>query len=376
MSGDGAAARSPGHQPTATELCVLLACFRGANRAGKVRRPLDKQIAEAGGAVLDQVVLRVGGRRKAQVHDPHRVLAGTLTAGLTWGVFGLLSAGGSGLGLWAILGAVCGGLFAYYGEHLATKDELKRIGRRLPAASSAIVAFVRASSGDRILSCVAACSPQEASVAAIGQDFSARVAADGPVPPGQAGMLNMLLLRYRGEDTARQATAAAGRSGAGPGTSGPSIQPELLIEVPAHGRTKVVDPTQLGAAGFARSDTISWGLFGLAYGAIVGAVSNGGAMSAVKTGAVTAVAWAAFGLVAGALYGLWAGRAVSARRLKGLEPLLPPGTSTLVAWSEANPTDETVRRWSRPGSDRLILRFNQVSDGALLEVDPGPWDLR
>ena len=42
-----------------------------------------------------------------------------------------------------MLGAVCGGLYAYYFEHLLTKDELKRVGGRLPADSSAIVAFVR-----------------------------------------------------------------------------------------------------------------------------------------------------------------------------------------------------------------------------------------
>jgi hypothetical protein len=49
---------------------------------------------------------------------------------------------------------------------------------------------------------------------------------------------------------------------------------------------------------------------------------------------VTGIDWAVFGLVAGALYGLWAGRAVSARRLKGLRGLLVPGSSMLVAWAD------------------------------------------
>ncbi len=42
-----------------------------------------------------------------------------------------------------MLGAICGGLYGYYFEHLLTKDELKRIGGRLPDDSSAIVAWVR-----------------------------------------------------------------------------------------------------------------------------------------------------------------------------------------------------------------------------------------
>ncbi len=379
MSGDAVAARSPEPGPGATELCVLLACFGGAGRAAKLRRGLDKQIAGAGGRILDQVVLRVSGKRKAMVYDPRRVLAGTLTPGLTWGIFGLIAGGVSGFGIWAIVGAVCGGVFAYYTEHLATKDELRRLGRHLPRQSSAILAFVHGGSGEGILSSVAGSSPATASVAAIGSDLSAQVlagpgdpvvnssvpAGGGPVPVSSASMLSMLLMRYRGKDTARQTAAKATHE---PGLRGQSVQPELLIEVPQHGRPKVVAPTKLGVAAFAKTDTISWGLFGLVYGVIVGAVGNNGALGAVKTGAVTAIAWAAFGVVAGALYGLWAGRAVSARRLKGLRPLLPPGSSTVVAWSEESLTEETVGDWSQPGSGRLILRFNQVSNGALLQV--------
>lgn len=289
MSGDAVAARSPEPGRGATELCVLLACFGGAGRAAKLRRGLDKQIAGAGGRILDQVVLRVSGKRKAMVYDPRRVLAGTLTPGLTWGIFGLIAGGVSGFGIWAIVGAVCGGLFAYYPEHLATKDELRRLGRHLPRQSSAILAFVHGGSGEGILSSVAGSSPVTASVAAIGSDLSAQVlagpgdpvvnssvpAGGGPVPVSSASMLSMLLMRYRGKDTARQTAAKATHE---PGTRGQSVQPELLIEVPQHGRPKVVAPTKLGVAAFAKTDTISWGLFGLVYGVIVGAVGNNGAL--------------------------------------------------------------------------------------------------
>ena len=62
---------------------------------------------------------------------------------LTWGVFGLLAGGLKSLAIWAVIGAVCGGLYAYYTEHLLTKNELKRLGGRLPVDSSAIAAYVR-----------------------------------------------------------------------------------------------------------------------------------------------------------------------------------------------------------------------------------------
>jgi len=122
-----------------------LACFDGVKSASKAYRPLSKKMRDGGDSVLDEVVLRVDGKRKVRVYNPRRVIAGMLTAALTWGVFGLLSSSGSvkSLVIWGVIGAVGGGLAAYSAEHLATKGELKRIGRRLAPDSSALLAFVK-----------------------------------------------------------------------------------------------------------------------------------------------------------------------------------------------------------------------------------------
>ena len=80
-----------------------------------------------------------------------------------------------------MLGAICGGLYAYYFEHLLTKDELKRIGGRLPADSSAIVAFVRAADPRRVLSSTAPSSPRPRA-SAIAADLSARVYSGAAEP--------------------------------------------------------------------------------------------------------------------------------------------------------------------------------------------------
>ena len=118
----------------------------------------------------------------------------------------------------------------------------------------------------------------------------------------------------------------------------------------------------------AKSDAISWGLFGLVWGAIVGFAGNGGVLSSVESGLVTGILWSLFGVGAGALYGLWAGRGVSARRLKGLGAFVLPDTSLAVAWAQGPLSVETVERWAANGSQRLILRFNPVTHGAVLEV--------
>ena len=52
-------------------------------------------------------------RRGARPRTRARVVAGTVTPAVTWGLFGLLASGGwSGLLIWAVVGAVCGGLYA------------------------------------------------------------------------------------------------------------------------------------------------------------------------------------------------------------------------------------------------------------------------
>ena len=178
-------AAPPGSAPrdadARAELCVLLACFAGAKRAAKIRRQLDERIDESGDSILDQVVVKVDSKHKAQVHDPRRTLAGTLT-GPHLGHLRPARRRVESLAVWAMLGAICGGLYACYAEHLLTKDELKRIGGRLPDDSSAIVAFVRAADPRRVLSSTASFQPATASVAASLADLSARVYSSAAEP--------------------------------------------------------------------------------------------------------------------------------------------------------------------------------------------------
>ena len=60
---------------------------------------------------------------------------------------------------------------------------------------------------------------------------------------------------------------------------------------------------------------------------------DGGVLGPIENGLVIGILWGSSALVAGALYGLWAGRGVSARRLKGLGAFVPPDTSMAVAWA-------------------------------------------
>ena len=270
-----------------------------------------------------------------------------------------------------MLGAICGGLYAYYFEHLLTKDELKRIGSRLPAESSAIVAWLRAADPRRILSSAASFQPATASVAAVTADLSAQVYSGAgeqvekpAASPGAAhdAALNMLLVRFAGEHAARQALAESGSK------DQKEPQVELFIEANEHGRRRVIAP-KTGTAAFAKTDILGWGLFGVAWGLIVGfTAGDDGVLGAIESGAVIGILWGIFGLFAGALYGMWAGRGVSARRLKGLGAFVPPDSSLVVAWAEGPVSQEMVERWAPTGSQRLILRFDPVGDGAVLKV--------
>jgi len=378
-------AQGPGDARTGTDargenqLGVLLACFSVTKAADKARRGLDAQLKAHGAAMLDSVVVRVNAKHKASVHDPRRVVQGTLTAFLTWGLFGLVAGGLRGLAIWAILGAICGGLWAYYTEHLLRKDELTRIGARLPASSSALVIFAESNDPRSLLKATAAHAPATVSVAAVDDDLSARVFAGatdpievshssggGVIPPGQTAPTSMIVLRYPSTATAKEIAAKAAPSSKKAAAVSP-VQVELVIWADSGGHRHVADPSQ-GVKAWAKSDLISWGLFGVVVGALAGAFGGGGVHGLVDDAVVTGILWAIFGLFAGALYGLWAGRAVSARRLRGLSSLLVPGSSILVAWADGPVSQDTIGTLTAPGSQRLILRFNAIDGGAVLEA--------
>jgi uncharacterized membrane protein len=360
-------------------LCVLLVCFAGAKRASQVKSELGEGIRSGGGTLLDEVVLKVNPKGKPMIHDPRRTRAGAVTSALTWGLFGLLASGGSwrSLVFWALIGAVCGGLYAYFTEHLLSRSQLKRIGERMGPDASGLAIWAEAADAERLLSKTAPLQPETASVAAVADDLSAKVFAGGATPgqssspgadEGPAAVttaatsgLSMLLLRYPGEHAAQAALKEAPKAG------GDAPQVELVFESARSGKRRVIGPAK-GVAAMAKSDVLSWGLFGVAYGAIVGAVGNGGILSWIENGVVTGVLWAILGLGAGALYGLWAGRGVSARRLKGVGPLLPPDSSVILAWADGAVTERTIGTLSTPDAETLVLRFNTLARGAILEV--------
>lgn len=356
-------------------VCVLLVCFAGAKRASKIRRAMGQRIREQGDAVLDTVVLTVDPKRRVQVHDPRKVVAGTLVAGSTWGLFGLVTGGLQGFGFWAVLGVICGGLFAYYRLNRFTKDERKRIAEHLPVDSSALAAFVKGSDPERILGATAPFGSAVASVAAIGSDLSAQVwtGSDAPADSGarrassseQAAQLSMLLVRFAGEHAAAEALSVTGGSAKDAGPAPPIV--ELVVEANERGKRRVIDPS-MGSAAVAKADIVSWGGFGLVYGVIAGFAGDGGILGAIESGIGWAIACGAFGIVAGALFGLWAGRSVSARRLKEIGPLVPPDSSLALAWAGGSVSSGAIGSWMASGSHRLLVRFVAEEQGLLMDV--------
>lgn len=360
------------------DVAVVFLCFAGKKDAASARKRLEKKLRANGDGVLQTTILQVDGKQKASVHDPRRVVAGTLTAALTWGLFGLVAGTNKveSTIIWAVIGAVCGGLYAYTTEHVLTKAQLARIGRGLAPNSSALVTYAETRDPEKLLAAAAPLSPSAASVAAIDADLAPRVFAGAAAPVevpsssaeaaavNEAAALSMLLYRYPDPKAASQVAKEAAK--AKPRANGlPQI--ELIIETDGNGHRHVTDPTR-GTAAWSRADVISWGLFGVVFGAIAGAVGGGGFHGALTDALATGVAWAVFGAVAGALYGLWAGRSISARRLKGVGPLLSRDTSALLAWGDGPVPPGANDVLAADGSKRLVLFFNPVEGGAVLEA--------
>jgi hypothetical protein len=360
-------------------VAVALVCFGGKGSAAKALKPFEERLRSNGDTVLQTTILKVDAKHKASVHDPQRVLRGTLTAALTWGLFGVVAGTDKveSAIVWAVLGALCGGVYAYTTEHLLSKSELARIGRRLAPDSSAFLSYVETTDAGRLLTTAGAYAPSMASVAVVDSDMNARVFAGTAKPTevlrgsqtassgvGETAVLSMLLDRYADPKTAAQVAQKLSKStkqGAG------TPQVELVIETDGNGRRRVSDPSH-GTSAWARSDTISWGLFGLVWGAIVGALGGGGILGFLEGGLETGIGWAIFGVVAGALYGLWAGRSISARRLEGIGSILAAGTSAVLAWSEGVPRGDALGELAQPGAQALVLRFDPVERGAVLEA--------
>jgi hypothetical protein len=358
-------------------LGVLLVCFGELKAAARARGPLEAQVRSNGDEVIDTVVLQVNEKHHPRLYDPRRVRSGAVTAAVTWGLFGLLTGGGvGGLVSSAVLGAVFGGLGGYLIEHVLTKAELARIGTRLPAPSSALLVYAVTGDPGGLLEAAAGQAPAVASAVAIADDLTARVVVDPnsageplpdmagrTLPPGQAALLSMIVIRYADPETAAQ---MASRIATGSAQAKDSFQVELIGRTDRDGRRHVADPTH-GVTSMARGNVVSWGGLGLVIGAITGATGGGGVLGFLNGALVTGIAYGVFGAAAGALYGLWAGRAVSVRRLKGIGPLLAPGTSMLLAWAEGPVGQDTIGRLSTPGSRALVLRFNPVEGGAILD---------
>jgi hypothetical protein len=107
-----------------------------------------------------------------------------LTPALTWAVFVLLAGGGwTSILFWAVIGGACGALYALFMERVLTKNQLQRIGTRLPPESSALVLFTHGSTMQTLLTHVAAEDPRLASAASIAQDLRRRSNAQPQARP-------------------------------------------------------------------------------------------------------------------------------------------------------------------------------------------------
>ncbi|MFN8517810.1 MAG: hypothetical protein U0667_00155 [Chloroflexota bacterium] len=355
-------------------LSALLTTFPGHGTAGSVCARLEGALRSDGDTVVETTVLQVDRQHRASVHDPRRVRMGAIVSGFTWGLFGLLTGGIGSMVASALIGGAWGGLMARRAGHHVSEGQLASLGAQLPADSSAALVFAETSHARMLIDVPAALHPSMVSVAEVDEDLSARVHTrskdepsdvmdDGPASD-RHGRLSMIVVRYPHISTA--AEVAARLRTAEKATAAPQV--EMVIETDDAGGRHVTDH-KLGAAAVARYNIGSWAVLGLICGAIAGISGDAGILGILQGGLVTGLFWGLFGAVAGVLYGLLAGRTVSARRLKGIAPMLKPGTSLLVAWGEAPLGGDTLATVAlTPGTRMLVLGFDRKDGGAILTV--------
>jgi uncharacterized membrane protein len=287
MQGDP---RADTGEPSDEKLGVLLACFDGRKTAGKARGGLETELRSEEGEPLDTVVVEVNEKHKASTHDPGRVRRVALSAALVWGLCGVLAANGlASIIIWAAVGVIGGVLFSYYSMRYLSKSELTRIGSRLPAQSSALVMWVGTKDTARLLEATATQKPSAASVAAVGLDLTTRVFAGATNPVevprgladkvGDKGVMSIVLLRYPDPETAKK---MASQPPAGDKGAVPTLKTATVIRCDPDGRERVSDPS-FGRRALAKADLLSWGGFGLVFGALAGAIGGGGVLGFIES---------------------------------------------------------------------------------------------
>jgi uncharacterized membrane protein len=360
-------------------LCILLACFARDKGASKVHRAISKRLRGNGDSIFDEVIVIVAHKHRLHLHYPRKVIPGALTLALTWGVLGLLTGGVQGLGVWPIVGATCGGLFSYYGLSRLGKDQRKDIGEHLPAGSSALAVSVKGSDPEHVLAAVAPSGPVAASVAAIGSDLSGRVLKSGDGPPGnglagtsagqkgtraQPTQLVMIMVRFAGQQCSPQGARSCWSSQRQRARCSPSRGGDRSGRArQATGHRSGERPGCDRQVGHRR------------LGGLRACLRDHHRLRGQRRGPGAGRAWpghrhrlGAFGIVAGALFGLWTSRSVSVRRLKGIGPLVPPGSSVVVGWAASSVPAAAAGGWLAAGAQRLLVRFVAGEHGPILDV--------
>ena len=174
-------------------------------------------------------------------------------------------------------------------------------------------------------------------------------------------LLNMLLLRYPGEHTAKAALKTAAKA------NGHPPQVELIFETAKNGKRRVSSPTA-GVADMVKEGIIGWGVFGLAVGAITASSATGAFSGRSRAPSSSACSGRSSGVrrrplrPLGGARGVGAaaaeGRAADAARQLGHPRPGPPAPPP----QRPRPSTGDGRSGDASGA------FNPVGHGAILEV--------
>ncbi|MCW5882627.1 MAG: DUF1269 domain-containing protein, partial [Anaerolineae bacterium] len=120
---------------------IIAFAFPGQKRADEVVDDLKSSAKAANMKIVTSAVVEVDPKGKTHVDETGHGTAGTAVGLVTGGLLGLIG-GPAGLLVWALGGAVIGGVAGKRAGQVIPKEDLEALGRQLPPNSSAFIVIV------------------------------------------------------------------------------------------------------------------------------------------------------------------------------------------------------------------------------------------
>jgi uncharacterized membrane protein len=169
---------------------ILAFVFADQHTAKQVSGEVKFDATGEGKKVLSTAIVEVDAKGKTHVHESGHGTAGTAIGAVTGGLLGLIG-GPAGLLVWAVGGAVIGGIAGKHVGRAIPEADLKKLGQQMTPNSSALLVLAEDKDAESVINTMKGYSGVKVVTLTVGSEVSGEiataVATDASVPEsGQA----------------------------------------------------------------------------------------------------------------------------------------------------------------------------------------------